>query len=115
MISMQEIFQAGLEALHASNLTLYVGATIGLTQLIVDGAIFEPARELLRKSLPKYLFKLFECYQCCGTWCGFLTAGLLLSHNPLVILTGGFAGAFLAPLGSALMNLIEAKTIVVEE
>ncbi len=94
-----------------TRLFLFVFGTIGLAHIIVDSKIFASVREWLKKKLPDKVYWVVECYQCCGTWCGFLLALLLLSYNPFVILAGGFAGSFLASWAAFHLNYVEAKTI----
>lgn len=75
---------------------LFVLATVGLTLIIVDGSIFEPVRCFLEKKLPEKVYDVFECYQCMGTWCGFVCGAMTFGLNPLFIILSGFAGSFLA-------------------
>jgi len=91
---------------------LFVFAVIGLTNLMIDSSLLAPLREFLKKHLPVSVYKVFECYQCMGTWCGFICGVILISHNPLVVLTCGFAGSFLSVLAASYLNYIEARTIV---
>ena len=96
-------------------LFLFVFGTIGLTHIIVDSNLFRPARDYLRGKLPARVYSVLECYQCSGTWCGFVVALLTLSYNPLTVLVGGFAGSFLASLAAFVLNYLEANTILQPE
>jgi hypothetical protein len=51
-------------------------AGIGLSHLIVDGAIFSRPRGWVVEKGPDWLKKLVTCYQCTGFWTGMLS-GLL--------------------------------------
>ena len=63
--------------------------------------------------------KLFECYQCTGTWCGFilgyfllLTPGVDLFQKIVIVFVSGCAASFLATWGATYLNYLEAKTII---
>lgn len=86
-------------------------AVIGMTHIIVDGTIFLPVRNFLKKWLPSKVYQLFECYQCCGTWCGFFIGWLLFGTWSAVIAVG-FAGSFVATWGATYLNYLEAQTLV---
>lgn len=92
------------------NFLIFCFATIGLTNIIVDSSLFEPVRKHLKSWLSAAIYELFECHQCCGTWCGFLCGGILISWNPIIMLTCGFAGSFLASTHYLLVELILSKT-----
>ena len=91
---------------------LFAVATIGLTHIIVDSSIFEPVRSWLKEKLPPKVYSVFECYQCAGTWCGFLMGCFLISHNIFVVLACGFAGSFLSVLGANYLNYLDAKSYI---
>ncbi len=94
-----------------SLLVLSLLAVIGLTHIIVDGAIFLPVRNLLKKFLPTGIYKLFECYQCSGTWCGFLIGYFMFGTWPLTLAVG-LAGSFVATWGATYLNYLEAQTLI---
>jgi hypothetical protein len=95
------------------NLLLFVMASIGMTNIIVDGVIFQPVRDFLRQKLPARIFKLFECYQCAGMWCGMICGAMLVSwRNPFVIFCCGLAASFLAHMTALVFNYLEARSIV---
>jgi hypothetical protein len=94
------------------NIVLFVFGTIGLTHIIVDSAIMQKPRDWLRAILPTYIFQVFECYQCCGTWVGFLCGWLCFGLGFKEIFLGGMAGSFLAYLSAALLTCLEANSIV---
>jgi hypothetical protein len=102
------------------NFALFVLATIGMTHIIVDSSIFSPVRSLLEKILPSYVYKVFECYQCSGTWCGFFIGWTLLVY-PFdfdlvtkigIVFSCGCAGSFLSTLAATFLNYLEARSIV---
>ncbi len=94
------------------NLILFALAAIGMTHIIVDGAIFNPVRALLKKILHKSIYKVFECYQCTGVWCGFISGAIFIDTNIFIIIGCGFAGSFLSTFSVHVINYIEAKTII---
>lgn len=96
-----------------SRLVIFALATIGLTNIIVDPAtIAKPFRDFADKRLPSFLSKLFSCYQCSGTWVGFMCGYLVLSREPGDVFLCGMAGSYLATLSATYMNYLEAKSIV---
>lgn len=97
-------------------LIMFVLSTIGMTHIIVDSSIMEPFRNFLksfttRLKIPKF-GEVVDCYLCTGVWCGFLMGLIFISSNIFVIFACGCAGGFLSNLAAALLNLIEAKTII---
>jgi len=96
-----------------SNLLLFVVAVIGMTHILVDPSVIAvPLRNWLAKNAPAWVNKLFSCYQCCGTWVGFLFGFILISYNPLVVFACGMAGSFLATWGATYLNYLEAQSLV---
>ena len=94
-------------------------ATIGLTQLIVESYIFNIPRDWLKRKLPDYVAKVFDCHQCSGTWSGFILGCLILTNsnwglftNIAIILASGCVGAFLGTWSAVYLNYLEAKTII---
>jgi len=92
------------------NLILFCFATIGMTNIIVDSSLFSPVRDLLQKILHPKLYELFECHQCCGTWCGILCGYILISGSFPIILLCGCAGSFLSSTHYLVTELILSKT-----
>ena len=84
---------------------LFILGVIGLTHIIVDSEISEPARQWAEVNWP-WLGRMMDCYQCCGWWCGLLL-GPLLSWNPLTWFVAGCAGSFLAQLGWLVLDSLE--------
>lgn len=90
---------------------LFVLASVGLTLLVVDSSILEPFRNLMKWILPASAYKVFECYQCAGFWCG-IVCGFLFTVNPFMLIMCGCAASFLASSAVLVMNYLEAKSIV---
>lgn len=93
-------------------LILFLLATIGMTHIVVHGSIFEGVRNWLEKKLPSKIYEVFTCYQCSGTWCGFICGAMLVSLNPFVVFCCGCAGSFVAALANQVMEYIETKTVI---
>jgi len=88
---------------------LFACATAGLTHIMVDSAIMAPLRNLLERLLPAPIFGVFECYQCMGTWCGFLCGYLVFGFDIPTILVSGFAGSFIAMFSADIIARLEAS------
>lgn len=96
-----------------SSLILFSLAVVGMTNIIVDPAtIMKPLRDLLENKGPKWLNKLVSCYQCTGTWVGFLCGYLLISQKPFEVFMCGMAGSFIATISATYMNYLEVQSIV---
>lgn len=94
-------------------LVLFCISCVGLTNIIVDPAtIMQPVRNFIEKRFPAWMNKLVSCYQCSGTWVGFLCGYVFISHRPEVVFLCGMAGSFLATLSATYMNYLEAKSII---
>jgi len=91
---------------------LFIFGTVGLTHIIVDSTIMQKPRDWLRAILPEYIYKIFECYQCCGTWVGFLCGWLCFGLSFKAIFLGGMAGSFLSYGSAALLTYLEANSLV---
>lgn len=92
---------------------LFCLSVVGLTNIIVDPAtIMQPIRNFIEKRMPKWVDKLVSCYQCSGTWVGFLCGYVLLSHKPEIVFLCGMAGSFLATFSATYLNYLEAKSII---
>lgn len=112
---------------------LFIFASIGFTNIMIDGSIFKSLREWIdKKTKPPIVEKvvvkstdeftppwfwvkvnqLFGCPQCMGFWCGVICGIMLLSFNPLIWIPCGFAGSFLSVLASYLFIYLEANSLV---
>lgn len=90
---------------------LFVLASIGMTHIIIDGSIFQPFRNWIKQNLPEKISKLFECYMCCGFWCGMIIGFGIVSQNPIEVFACGCAGSILSQTTAILLNLFEAAII----
>lgn len=94
-------------------LVVFCLSVVGLTNMIVDPAtILLPFRTLVERSGIKWLDKLVSCYQCSGTWVGFLCGWLVFGPDPKTIFCCGMAGSFLATFSATYTNYLEAKSIL---
>jgi hypothetical protein len=112
-------------------LFLLAFSTIGLANIFIAGSNFEwlrdwiaisnetlneienPGRfQRIKKWIMHNLKMIFSCYQCMGTWCGFICGSMIFGFVPLTILLCGFAGSFLTILANVLLNYLEAQTFV---
>ena len=94
-------------------LVLFALAVVGMTNIIVDPAtIMKPIREMIEKSGPAWLDKLVSCYQCTGTWVGFICGYALISDNLTTVFMCGMAGSFIATISATYMNYLEARSIL---
>lgn len=100
-----------------TKLVIFITATIGMTNIIVDpAAIARPFRDFIDKRMPSFFSKLFSCYQCSGTWVGFIFGYIIFSSDPFIIFLCGMAGSYLCTISATYMNYLEARSIIgVEE
>ena len=91
---------------------VFAFGSIGMTHIIVDGAIFDKPREWLRNKFPQdhFITKLTGCYQCTGFWVGVVMGAALVSYNPLVFFACGCASSFLSDWAAIYLNSLEANT-----
>ena len=93
--------------LQLGTFLLFGCASVGMTLILVDSAIFMPVREWFA-SKPTWIYQkiseALECHQCTGYWSGLLCGAVIVSTNPLEVLICGFAGSYLAVLTSAIMS-----------
>jgi hypothetical protein len=91
---------------------------IGITHIIVDPAtIMQPFRDWSNKNMPQWFNKLVGCYQCCGFWIGAIFACFMYDLNswcylPILFFAGGGLGSVLSTLMAAVMNWLEANSII---
>lgn len=110
--------------LEMSSLLLMLLGGVGMTVIIVEGAIFVPVKEQLKKFMPAPFIKMLDCHQCCGFWSGFLLS--LFFMNPFETYMGfgmilfllsknfatGCAVSLLSTLWASVLLLIESKTAI---
>lgn len=103
------------------NLFLFVISAIGMTHIVVDGAILQWFRDFVKWTSVKIdaffkrklnLGSVVDCYSCCGFWTGLLMGYIWISSDPLKIFACGCASSFLANFAATILNWIEAATIV---
>lgn len=100
------------------NSLIWVFGCIGMTQIIVEGAIFVPVKDFLKKFMPSFFMKMMDCYQCCGFWCGVFMTGIYVLPNfenyyeLAKIFVGGCASSFLSSFVSVLLVYLEANTLL---
>ena len=96
-----------------SSLLFFSISVIGLTNMVVDPAtIMQPVRDFIEKKCPSWLNKMVTCYQCFGTWAGFLCGYVIISNKPEIVFFCGMAGSFLATASATYMNYLEAQSII---
>jgi len=84
-------------------------AAVGLTAVIVESKIFRPIRDYAERW--PWLHSLMTCYQCSGFWAGTVLYPFILGVNWGWV-GAGFAASFLSVFSAALMNWIEANTVI---
>jgi hypothetical protein len=96
---------------------LFCLAVAGMTNIVVDpAAIFAPIRSAIEKSEIQWLMKLVSCYQCTGTWAGFICGAAVFGTDPRIVFCCGMAGSFIATLSATYTNYLEARSMLgVEE
>lgn len=92
-------------------LIIFILGSVGMTHIIIDGAIFDIPRKILRRTLPLYLHNLFECYMCCGFWCGVFLSYFLLSKNPFFVFSCGCSCSLLSHFHATFLNFLETLSI----
>jgi len=94
---------------------LFMLATIGLTNILVHGRIFDLIK-VFKFSVREWMHKwnwskqIFECYECTGFWSGLICGYLIVSDSCGLILTCGFAGSVISQTFTDLIYLIRSKT-----
>jgi hypothetical protein len=110
--------------LEMSSLLLMLLGGVGMTVIIVEGAIFVPIKEQLKKFMPALVMKMLDCHQCCGFWSGLLLSFFFM--NPFETYMGvgmmlflsvknfatGCAVSLLSTLWASVLLLIESKTAI---
>lgn len=94
-------------------LILFALATIGLTNLVVHGKIFELVgiKPFLRRHMSADWFSLFECYECTGFWAGLICGSLIVVNldDWYLVLACGWAGSVLAQTYNVFIFWLNSK------
>ena len=101
-----------LNPISINNLIIFVIAVIGMVNIIVESKLMEPIRILAQLYVHPKIYSLMECYQCAGTWVGFLLGAAIISHNPILVFVCGMAGSYLASLNAVFVNYLEANSLI---
>jgi hypothetical protein len=96
------------------NLFLFVFGSVGLTFILVDSEIAEPIRNFAEKYFPWKFKTVFHCYLCTGVWAGFFIGSLTVVNSVGTFISCGFTTGIISMFAAAILNLIEAKTIVIK-
>jgi hypothetical protein len=96
-------------------LMFFALATIGLTNILVHGRIFDLIKIFGRSVREWMQYKewskqLFECYECTGFWAGLICGYLIISSSWWLILASGFAGSVISQTFTDLIYLLRSKT-----
>jgi hypothetical protein len=110
--------------LEMNLLLLMLLGGVGMTVIIVEGQIFVPIKEFLKKFMPAFFMKMLDCHQCCGFWSGIIISLFFMLPNfenfsvlALLFSLGknfatGCAVSLLSTFWASIMLLIESKTAV---
>lgn len=91
---------------------LFAIASVGMSHLIVDGVIFEPIRNFIKKNFPEKIGYLISCYSCSSWWTSLFIGFLLFGFNIPLLLVCSFAGSFLSNFAAVILNWIETATVI---
>jgi hypothetical protein len=87
---------------------LFLLAVIGMTRIIINGRIMDTVDAFAEAHLPRLLYYgIFECYQCCGFWCGVILGLALFGTNPWIVLAAGCAGSYVADFSETINQYCE--------
>lgn len=91
----------------------FILASVGLTMIVVDGAIFAKWRGWIVQKGPDWLKKLVSCYQCAGWWLSLLVGSFMqpfVGHLCWIVgtIACGFIGSYCAMFAAALLNYLDA-------
>lgn len=105
-----------------STLLLMLIGGVGMTVIVVEGEIFVPVKNLLKKILPEFIMKMMNCHQCCGFWSGlFISLFFILPETPFSLTSlyelgrnfaAGCAISLLSYLWAYVITYIEANTVI---
>lgn len=95
------------------NLIIFILSTVGLSNILVHGSILNYIK-IRKKSIRQWLShwewseSLFSCYECTGTWAGFI-CGALIFDPWYYFLLYGFAGGVLSSWNNLLFEYINSN------
>jgi hypothetical protein len=103
-------------------LLMLLGA-VGMTVIIVEGAIFVPVKTFLKRFIPEAIMKVLDCHQCCGFWSGLIMSLFFLQpldgidftvtlYNLGKNFAVGCATSLLAVFWATFMLFLESKTTI---
>jgi hypothetical protein len=107
-----------------SLLLLMLLGGVGMTTIIVEGTIFLPIKDFLKKFMPKFFMTMLDCHQCCGFWSGIFVSLFFLNpvdasgdwslslYNFGKNFATGCSVSLLAVFWATLMLFIESKTSI---
>lgn len=83
-------------------------ASVGLSMILVDGAIMKPVRDAVKRWNWTWVDKLLSCHQCSGWWSGLIISLLwYFSSFPycgwFTFIIYAFAGSYVSMLGAVLL------------
>lgn len=58
---------------------IYLFVAYGISNIVINGSIFEKFREFWKPISPKFFYPLFNCFICFPTWVGFFLSWLVWS------------------------------------
>lgn len=94
---------------------LFLFAVVGLTDILMNGAVLDDhhtgLRARLRRALGRY-GDVLDCPICTGFWSGIVCALLLFTTNPLTLLACGCAGAGMMKLHQQATTFLDSHTKV---
>lgn len=94
------------------NSILFLLGAVGMSHIIIDGSIFDLPRTFLKRILPNYLHNLFECYMCCGFWCGiFMSYFFLKQVDFFYIFSCGCTISLLSHFHATILNYLESFSV----
>jgi|688.fasta_scaffold73309_4 ammonia channel protein AmtB len=96
---------------------------VGMCAIIVEGEIFVPVKNFLKKFMPEFFMKMLNCHQCCGFWSGLLLSLFFIHpwHETSVLnnfynfglnFASACAVSLLSVFWATIMVFIESKTTI---
>jgi len=97
-----------------ADLLLFAASSVGMTLIIVHGAIFERLRKFITTASEKYqcllpIKELVTCVQCSGFWCG-LFCGAYFSHDVFFLFLCGCAASGIGVLTDKYLTFLYVIT-----